>query len=259
MAINIRNASQAGASDSLVALRETIGSLEAQVTSLYEEREAAGAATAGGDSDGLLALYEQKAAVSKATIDDLQAVVHSFEAQLDTLYLDREHGDAAGLGALESLESQLHSLYADREADGDATAIIDGLNAQLASLYDEKQADADLPAVVVSLEAQLASLYDERESGAFAGAPEDAANWSLIEMVESFEAQLATLYEAQAGATYGLVEANEMVRSLEPQVVSLLEERNELAEELLASQADLERSRIKAKHMVAALMESALA
>ena len=259
MAINIRNASQAGASDSLVALRETIGSLEAQVTSLYEEREAAGAATAGGDSDGLLALYEQKAAVSKATIDDLQAVVHSFETQLDSLYLDREDGDAAGLGALESLENQLHSLYTDREAESDATAIIDGLNAQLSALYDEKQADADVHAVVAGLEVQLASLYEEREAGAFAGAPAGPDIRSLIDTVESFEAQLSTLYEWQANATYGLDEANEMVRSLEPQVVSLLEERNELAAELLASQADLERSRSKAKHMVAALMESALA
>jgi chromosome segregation ATPase len=263
MAINVRNASQAGASDSLESLRETIGSLEAQVTSLYEEREAAGAATAGGDNDGLLALYEQKAAVSKATIDELRAVVQSFEEQLQSLYQDRESGNAgvddSQAEALESLEAQLHSLYADREADGDTLATIDGLNAQLTSLYDERQAQGDLSAVIDGLEAQLTSLYREREDGVFASEVAGTDVASLIATVQSFEAQLEGFYEAQASATYGLSEANEMVRSLEPQVAALLEERNELADQLQARQAELERSRSKAKDMVAALMDSALA
>jgi molecular chaperone GrpE (heat shock protein) len=82
---------------------------------------------------------------------------------------------------------------------------------------------------------------------------------SLLATVQSFEAQLATFYESQAGASYGVAEANEMVRSLEPQVAALLEERNDLADQLQALQADLDRSRSKAKHMVAALMDSALA
>ena len=260
MAINIRNASQAGASDSLETLRETIGSLEAQVTSLYEERESAGAATAGGDSDGLLALYEQKAAVSKATIDDLHSMVQSFEAQLHTLYQDREGGggavdSGAVAEALASLEGQLHSLYADREAEGNVSAIIDGLNAQLTALYDEKQ--VDLSAVVEGLEEQLRSLYSERESGEYAGAGGDVS--ALLATVQSFEAQLASFYESQTGTTYDVGEANEMVKSLEPQVAALLEERNDLAVQLQAAQSDLERSRNKAKNMVAALMDSAMA
>jgi chromosome segregation ATPase len=262
MAINVRNASQAGASDSIDALRETIGSLEAQVTSLYEERESAGTVTAGGDNDGLLALYEQKSAVSKATIDDLRAVVLSFEEQLHSLYQDRESGAGgvtdASSEALRSLEDQLQTLYADREAEGDMHATVDGLNAQLTSLYDERQAQGDLVSVIEGLEAQLTSLYGEREDGVFSGEASGADVASLMATVQSFEAQLESFYEAQASATWGLGEANEMVRSLEPQVAALLEERNDLVEQLQARQAELERSRSRAKEMVAALMDSAL-
>ena len=262
MAINVSNAFRAGASASVDELRETIASLEAQVTSLYEEREAGGAATVGGDSDGLLALYEQKVAVSKGTIEELQAVVLSFEQQLHGLYEDREaNGGGAHdelSAALQSLEAQLGSLYADRESSGDSSATVDGLNEQLTALYSERQEQGSLPQVVEGLEAQLAALYREREDGEFASQLANGDVASLIATVRSFEEQLASFYEGQSTATYGITEANEMVRSLEPQVAALLEERNDLAEALQSKQADLDRSRSKAKDMVAALMDSAL-
>ena len=264
MAISVRNAFAAGASDSIDELRETIASLEAQVTSLYEEREADGTAAAGGDTDGLLALYEQKVWAGRVTINDLQTAVHSFEQQLACLYEESETaGDSTNEAlheSLHSLEAQISSMYADREDDGDLHATLHGLNEQLTALYVERQEQADLPMIVEGLEAQLAALYGEREDAGehygHAGGSDVAA---LSAMVRSFEEQLAALYEEQAASTYGITEANEMVMSLEPQVAALLEERDELAKALAQKQAELDRSRIKAKAMVASLMESALA
>ena len=262
MPISIRNAFRAGSSDSLDELLETIASLEAQVTSMYEEKEAAGFSTAGGDSDGLVALYEQKVALSNRTVADLQTALASFEEQLAGLYADRETLGDASVGdlaeALASLEAQVVALYGEKEDDAASADTIDGLNAQLSALYDEKSEQGDMPAVIEGLEEQLHALYREREDGDFAAKLGMAETGDLIATIRSFEEQLAGFYEVQAAHAYGLAEANLMVQSLEPQVTALLEERNELAVALRAKEAELERSRSKAKDMVAALMEQAL-
>lgn len=260
MAISVRNAFAAGASDSIDELRETIASLEAQVTSLYEEREADGAAAVGGDIDGLLALYEQKVWAGRVTINDLQTTVHSFEQQLESLYEESVTSGDSTNEALHSLEAQLRSMYVDREVDGDLHAKLNGLNEQLTALYGERQEQADLSMIVDGLEAQLAALYGEREDASehagHAGGSDTAA---LSATVRSFEEQLEALYADQVLSTDSITEANEMVKSLELQVTALLEERAEWAEALAQKQAELDRSRIKAKAMVASLMDNALA
>ena len=260
MAISVRNAFAAGASDSIDELRETIASLEAQVTSLYEEREADGAAAVGGDIDGLLALYEQKVWAGRVTINELQTAVHSFEQQLECLYKESETSGESTSEALHSLEAQLSSVYADREDDNHLHATLHGLNEQLSALYAERQEQDDLSTIVDGLEAQLAALYGEREDASehpgHAGGSDTAA---LSATVRSFEEQLAALYAEQTTSTDSITEANEMVKSFELQVAALLEERTELAEALAQKQAELDRSRIKAKAMVASLMDSALA
>lgn len=287
MAISIRNASRAGASDSIDELLETIESLEGQVTSLYEEKEAAGLSTGGGDSDGLVALYEQKVALSNRTISELQAALASFEVQLDSLYSDRETagGDEAvalattiaGLNAqlnalydekadggelstvVDGLNAQLTALYDEKAASGSLAETIDGLNAQLSALYDEKAQLGDISSTVEGLEAQLLSMYREREDGDFAARLSSTETGFLVDTIRSFEEQLGSFYEAQSAHSYGLAEANAMVQSLEPQVGALLEERNELAAALHAKEAELDRSRTKAKDMISVLMEKALA
>jgi chromosome segregation ATPase len=201
--------------------------------------------------------------MSQVAIRELEVALGSFEAQLASLYADREATGGASVAdltdALASFEAQLASLYADREDAGDASATIEGLNAQLAALYDEKSEQGDLQGILEGLEAQLHALYREREDGDFAAAAGGAESGALIATIRSFEEQLASFYEAQSQNAYGLAEANAMVQSLEPQVAALLEERNELAAALHAKELELERSRTKAKDMVSALMERALA
>jgi uncharacterized protein YoxC len=263
MAISVRNAFRAGSSDSLDELRETIASLESQVTSMYEEKEAEGMTSCGGDSDGLVALYEQKVALSNRTVADLQMALSSFEEQLAGLYADREvHADSP-VGdlsdALASLEAQVVSLYAEKE-EAVAAAFFSGFRGELTGLYNEGGHQSDLPAIVEGLEAQLHALYREREEEGDVAAQYGSPNaGDMAAMILSFEEQLAGFYEVQAAHAYGVAEANQMVQSLEPQVSALIEERNDLADALQAKEAELERSRSKAKEMVAALMEQALA
>jgi chromosome segregation ATPase len=209
MAISVRNAFRAGSSDSLDDLRETIASLESQVTSLYEEKEAAGLSSGGGDQDGLVALYEQKVALSHRTVAALQT-------------------------ALASFEEQLAALYDDKAEAGDSSVVIEGLEAQLHALYQERE---------------------EQELVVQPGASDTSA---LMATIHSFEEQLASMYEAQASHEHGVVEAHLMVASLEPQLAALLDERDDLAAALQDKTAELERSRSKAKEMVAALMEQAM-
>jgi len=262
MAISVRNAFRAGSSDSLDELRETIASLESQVTSMYEEKEAEGMTSCGGDSDGLVALYEQKVALSNRTVADLQMALSSFEEQLAGLYADREAHADSPVGdlsdALASLEAQVVSLYSEKE-ESVAAAFFSGFKGELTGLYDEGGPQSDLPAIVEGLEAQLHALYREREEGDFASQYGSPNADDMAEMIHSFEEQLAGFYEVQAAHAYGVAEANQMVQSLEPQVSALIEERNDLADALQAKEVELERSRSKAKEMVAALMEQALA
>jgi len=262
MPISIRNAFRAGSSESLDELHATIANLEAQVTSMYEEKEAEGITSGGGDSDGLVALYEQKVALSNRTVADLQIALSSFEEQLAGLYSDREAHDDAPVGdltnALASLEAQVVSLYAEKE-EAVAAAFFSGFKGELTGLYDGTGHQSDLPAIIEGLEAQLHALYREREEDDFAAQYGSPNVDDMAAMIHSFEEQLAGFYEVQAAHAYGIAEANQMVQSLEPQVSALLKERNDLADALQAKEAELERSRSKAKEMVAALMEQALA
>jgi len=261
MPISVLNAFRAGSSESADELRETIASLEAQVTSMYEEQEAAGLTSAGGDSDGLVALYEQKVALSNRTVADLQMALGSFEEQLAGLYADREaHSDSPArdlTAALASLEAQVVSLYAEKE-EAVAAAFFAGFKEELSGLYGQAMSQSDMPAIIQGLEAQLDALYREREEGGFAAQFGFPNADDMAATIHSFEEQLAGFYELQAAHAYGLAEANQMVESLEPQVAALLEERNELARALNVKEAELARSRSKAKEMVAALMEQAL-
>ena len=262
MPISIRNAFRAGSSESLDELYETIASLEAQVTSLYEEKEAAGFSATGGDSDGLVALYEQKVALSNRTVADLQTALASFEEQLAGLYAEREaYGDGSAgdvAEALASLEAQVVSLYAEKEEKA-AADFFGGFKPELSELYGTTSEQLDQRNIIEGLEAQLHALYREREDGDFAAQFGPADVEEMLATIQSFEEQLAGFYEVQHAHAYGLAEANLMVQSLEPQVTALLQERNELASALQAKEVELERSRSKAKEMVAALMEQALA
>lgn len=69
-----------------------------------------------------------------------------------------------------------------------------------------------------------------------AGAPESVG--ALKEMVESLEAQLVSLYDEREQMPFGHREAVEMVRSLEHQVAALLEERDDLAAQLARATSD---------------------
>jgi chromosome segregation ATPase len=270
--MEIRNAFRAGAAHSLDELRDMVGSLEAQLATLYEEKEHGGwqasatpVPSSGGDV--LLELYEQKARASANALVQLQETATSLEAQLVSLYAEKEASHEA-LAHVEGLEAQLAALYAEREdADGmgvdELRTIVDGLNAQLTSLYDERAALGghsvdEAAAVIEGLEAQLHALYAEREDQALAADLGPSRVAEMAASLENFEAQLASLYDEQSRCKYGIGEANAMVDSLEAQVAALLEERNALAAQLESRTQDVEAIRAKAKDVVSAMLEKAL-
>jgi len=126
-----------------------LGSLEAQLVTLYEEKEEWSASSAAPD-ETLTALYEDKQRLSARTIADLRASVDSFSAQLAEFYEGREHeGAAVGAGSsaellvsLQSFEAQLHALYDERSLQpfghGEAVEMVHSLEAQLVALLDER-------------------------------------------------------------------------------------------------------------------------
>ena len=213
MALDIRNALSASAPDSLDALREMLGSLEAQLVSLYEEREDGWQKLAASD-EVITALYEDKQRLSARTVADLRSSVESLNAQLAEFYEVREHGLESG--------------------------------------------DPSINETVENLAAQLHALYQEREEGAFASAL-STSHTDLIASLQSFEEQLAALYEERALAPFGHGEAIEMVRSLESQVATLLEERNDLADQLERSHAEISNAKRKARELVNALVDQSFA
>ena len=215
MALDIRNALSASAPESLEELREMLGSLEAQLVTLYEEKEQAGPTAAAGD-EPLAALYEDKQRLSARTIADLRASVESLSAQLADFYEGQETG---------------------------ATA----------------PDSSTLQQTLASLTEQLHALYEEREHGAFAdtaGTPDHAA---LLASLQSFEAQLHALYHERDQAPYGHAEAIEMVASLELQVAALLDERNDLAEQLIRASLDVTSAKKRARELVNAVLDQSFA
>ncbi|AMW04407.1 hypothetical protein [Gemmatimonas phototrophica] len=181
MALDIRHALSASAPESLEALREMLGNLEAQLVSLYEEKEQSWQQAA--PDEALTALYEDKQRLSARTIAELRSSVESLAAQLGEFYEAREHGHPEASSA----------------PAGDHAALSETLG---------------------SLTEQLHALYDER-----------------------------------ATAAYGHLEAIEMVQSLEAQVASLLEERNDLAEQLDRAAHDVSSAKRRARELVNALVD----
>ncbi len=149
MALDIRHALSASAPESLADLREMLASLEAQLVTLYEEKEEWSTRSDAPD-ETLTALYEDKQRLSARTIADLRASVDSFSAQLADFYEEREQqGTAADTGSsvelrasLESFEAQLHALYEERSLQpfghGEAVDMVHSLDAQVVALLDER-------------------------------------------------------------------------------------------------------------------------
>jgi uncharacterized phage infection (PIP) family protein YhgE len=177
LALDIRHALSASAPESLEALREMLGNLEAQLVSLYEEKETTWKQAAPDET--LTALYEDKQRLSARTIADLRESVNSLSTQLAEFYEAREHGHDGGDSAalritLDSLTQQLHTLYEERE-----------LGAFAASPSGDIAA---LQATVRSFEEQLHALYDERTHAPF-------GHGEAVAMVHNLEAQVAALLE----------------------------------------------------------------
>lgn len=185
MALDIRYALSASAPESLDALREMLGNLEAQLVSLYEEKEHAWQQAAPDET--LTALYEDKLRMSARTTGELRASVESLSAQLAEFYEEREH---------------------------------------------------------------------RSQPTPESASPDHAA---LLATVQSFEAQLAALYDERATAPYGHLEAVEMVRSLELQVAALLEERNDLALQLEKAGDEVQAAKRRARELVNALVDQSFA
>lgn len=192
MALDIRHALSASAPESIDELREMLGSLEAQLVSLYEEKEhTPGRAASGAPDEALTALYEDKQRLSARTIADLRASVESLSAQLAEFYEAREQGVfTAGLATPDH------------------------------------------------------------------GAPDHGA---LVASLQSFEAQLHALYDDQARAPYTHHEAIDMVSSLEAQVAALLEERNDLADQLSRASDDVTTAKRRARELVNAVLDQSFA
>ena len=158
MALDIRHALSASAPESIDDLREMLGSLEAQLVSLYEEQEHTSSRySAGGSDEALTALYEDKQRLSARTIADLRASVDSMSTQLTASYEDREQAafaaslatpdHAALVASLQSFEAQLHALY-DEQARApythhEAIDMVSSLEAQVAALLEERNELAD--------------------------------------------------------------------------------------------------------------------
>ena len=153
VALDIRHARSASAPESIDDLREMLGSLEAQLVSLYEEQEhMTSRANSGSPDEALTALYEDKQRLSARTIADLRASVDSMSTQLSAMYEDREQASfaaslatpdhAALVASLQSFEAQLHALY-DEQARApythhEAIDMVSSLEAQVAALLEER-------------------------------------------------------------------------------------------------------------------------
>lgn len=205
----------AAAPESIESLREMLANLEAQLVSLYEEKEHV-AAPAPAVDETITALYEDKQRLSARTIADLREMVDNLTAQLAEFYEQRERG-LPDPGAAVTLH-----------------ATIDGLNQQLHALYEERELDGVADRLT------------------------DSSRAALLATVQSFEAQLASFYEESEGQPWAHGEAVTMVHSLTEQVAVLLEERNELAAQCDRLATDVATVKKRAREMVDALVAQSL-
>lgn len=218
LALDIRHALSASAPESIDDLREMLASLEAQLVSLYEEKEHTPArASVSAPDEALTALYEDKQRLSARMIAELRASVESLSAQLAEFYEAREHAT-------------------------DTATSHDAMSDTLASLT-----------------AQLHALYEEREESAFTASLATPDHAALVASLQSFEAQLHALYDDQARAPYTHHEAIDMVSSLEAQVAALLEERNDLADQLTRASDDIATAKRRARELVNAVLDQSFA
>jgi len=209
------------------------------------------------------AILEEEAAAS-IPIDSFVRLDRQMRA---LLYVWREYvkdgGRMAAAGA--SLEKQLIDLYQEREESGgrsyaELTATIEGLDSQLHSLYSERESAGEeslmLRQTVENFEQQLAALYSEREIDGYVS--RFIGNIDIAHAARSYEEQLHAIYEEQSKTRYGITEANSMVDSLEHQVAALLEERNEIAEELVQTKQAAAQQKSRARDLITAVFDRAI-
>jgi len=171
------------------------------------------------------------------------------------------------VGIIEGLDGQLRALYREREEAGGLSAdtlvaTIEGLEAQLNSLYEEHSRPGYLSAesTMESLEAQLCALYAEREGQEAEGALARFGSIpALAQAASGFEEQLTALYAERSTHRFAATEANQMVDSLELQVAALLDERDSLCGELATARMEIQVHRARARSLVAAVIDQALA
>ncbi|MFN3200762.1 MAG: hypothetical protein ACE366_20355 [Bradymonadia bacterium] len=234
--MRILSSGRTGVSASVGDLQEMVASLEAQLVSLYEEREQSGLFDAVDHDD----IYIAKIARGADTIQSLEETIEGLNAQLVALYDEKVAGEAPGdalaqaHATIDNLNAQLCDLYAERaeqSADNaaesnDLLVTIDSLNAQLCDLYDHQSEGHDaLQLTVESLEAQLVALYDEKVAAAPAGSSDESAL---------------------------------MVESLNAQVVALIDEKMALEEELAKSRAAVERFKGRMHKVLESIVDNAV-
>ena len=194
-------------------------------------------------------------------VEALQEMLGNLEAQLATLYEEKEHG-SGGFGAASEAIAGMYEekLRIGAQQVAAMQATIDGLDAQLRALYDEKAGGgfegSALEATVASLTEQLHGFYEERELAA--GVPTASSDLALRATVQGLEEQLHALYaeREQAGRSPG--EATAMIDSLTDQVAALLEERNELVAQLDAARREVDGAKTKARRLIGAMLDETL-
>lgn len=107
--------------------------------------------------------------------------------------------------------------------------------------------------MIESMESQLKSLYEEKAQSV------DTA--TLTTALRSLEEQLIALYEdKQKDSQFGdTKQMRSMLENLETNVISLIEEKIELEEELKVIRARVEQTKLKAKALGSAIFEATLA
>lgn len=165
--------------DSIAELREMVTSLEAQLVTLYEEKEEIGdrPADAGAEASG--ESHDDKVLLGARQIAALEETVAGLDEQLRSLYEERSaeaFEQSQVHETLTSLTDQLHALYEERELSATVTPsgslaleeTVRGLEEQLHALYAEREAQPhsteEAAAMVASLTDRVAVLLAERDA-----------------------------------------------------------------------------------------------
>lgn len=126
------------------------------------------------------------------------------------------------------------------------------LEAQLVHLYDEKARygnPEDLNKSIESLTDQLQTFYRlQEEHGEFQ---------AVAASLKGLEEQLASFYQ-DVGTSVENDEDKIMIHNLEKQVISLIDERNEIVEKMRLYKEKMQKIKNKSRELGAALFETAL-